>query len=351
VAVAAGVGGRDVGTSSLAGGGAAVAAGACYGIGFTYMKRHLMGIPPVVAACGQLTVGAVALAPIAAATTWREGIDFAPHRVVAIVLLGVVGTGLAYVLNYQVVAEMGPTKASLVTYLVPVVAVTVGVLVLGEPFRLRILVGGLLTIAGIALVHRRLRPWTRRRPVLPTGSGTNLALLVAVGMVALLAACGTDDGGSEAATTTSTPPTTATTASALPGVCGPVEEEPFDPSSSLHVLATAPEPEYLTDPPTSGPHLTGRVPEGVPAEPLSRPAQVLLLEHDGVLLQHRDLDPADRAELEALAGPDVVVAPNPDLPAAVVATVWLHKQTCETLDLDALRTFAEERGGQGPGGH
>lgn len=187
VAVAAGVGGRDIGTSSLAGGGAAVAAGACYGVGFTYMKRHLMGIPPLVAACGQLTVGAVVLLPVAATTTWREGIDLAPHRMLAVVLLGVLGTGLAYVLNYKVVAEMGPTKASLVTYLVPVVAVTLGVAVLGEPLRLRLLLGGLLTVAGIALVHQRLLPWGRRRPGLPSSAGTGLALVAVAGAAGALA--------------------------------------------------------------------------------------------------------------------------------------------------------------------
>jgi drug/metabolite transporter (DMT)-like permease len=172
VGVAAGIGGADVAGSSLAGGAAAVAAGACYGGGFTYMKRFLMGMPSEVAACGQLTVGALLLAPLAVTTSITEGIDPEPHRLLAVALLGLLGTGLAYVLNYRIVADVGPTKASLVTYLVPVVAVTVGVVVLAEPFHLRIVTGGLLTIAGIALVHRRIRPWSRRRPVLPSGAGT-----------------------------------------------------------------------------------------------------------------------------------------------------------------------------------
>jgi drug/metabolite transporter (DMT)-like permease len=173
VGLAAGVGGADLGASSLAGGGAAVAAGACYGVGFAYMKRHLMGIPPVVAACGQLTVGAVVLTPVALTTSAVEGIDLAPHRVGAVAILGLLGTGLAYVLSYRVVSELGPTTASLVTYLVPVVAVTVGVVVLGERFRLGILVGGALIVVGIALVHQRLRPWSRR-PRLPAGAAVNL---------------------------------------------------------------------------------------------------------------------------------------------------------------------------------
>ena len=157
VGVAAGVGGSDLAGSSLAGGLASVLAGACYGYSFTYMKAHLLHLPPEVAAAGQLTVGALLLAPFAAVTTATSGIDLAAHRVLAVVLLGAVGTGCAYVLSYRVVADLGPTTASLVTYLIPVVAVAVGVVLLDEAFHLRVLAGGALIIVGIALVHGRLR--------------------------------------------------------------------------------------------------------------------------------------------------------------------------------------------------
>jgi drug/metabolite transporter (DMT)-like permease len=169
VAVAAGVGGDDLAGSSLAGGLASVAAGACYGYSFTYMKAHLLHLPAEVAAAGQLAVGAVLLAPVALATSAAEGIDLAPHRVLAVVILGVVGTGYAYVLSYRVVADLGPTTASLVTYLIPVVAVAVGVALLDEVFHLRVLAGGALIVAGIALVHGRLPLRSGRRPA-PVGA-------------------------------------------------------------------------------------------------------------------------------------------------------------------------------------
>ena len=164
VATAAGVGGSDLAGSSLAGGLASVLAGACYGYSFTYMKANLLHLPAEVAAAGQLTVGALVLAPFALVTTAADGIDLAPHRILAVVLLGVVGTGYAYVLNYRVVAELGPTTASLVTYLIPVVAVAVGVVLLDEVFHLRVLAGGVLIVVGIALVHGRLRLPRGRRP-------------------------------------------------------------------------------------------------------------------------------------------------------------------------------------------
>ncbi|MBW3650180.1 MAG: DMT family transporter [Actinobacteria bacterium] len=157
VAVAAGLGAADLSGSSLGGAAAAVAASACYGLGFTYARRHLSDVAPLTAAAGQLLAATVLIAPFAIMTTLRHGIDLAPHRLVAVAILGVVGTGLAYVLNYQSIAAVGPTRASVVTQLVPVVAVTVGVVFLREPFHLRLLAGGLLTLFGIALLHERIR--------------------------------------------------------------------------------------------------------------------------------------------------------------------------------------------------
>ncbi len=154
VGVAAGIGRGDLAGSSLAGSAASVLAGACYGFSFTWSKKHLMGMAPLVAAFGQLATAAVLLAPFAVATSVADGITMTPRRVLAVVLLGVVGSGIAYVLNFRILADVGATRASLVTYIIPVVAVAVGVFVLDEPFHLRILLGGLLIVAGILAVHR-----------------------------------------------------------------------------------------------------------------------------------------------------------------------------------------------------
>jgi drug/metabolite transporter (DMT)-like permease len=155
VAVAAGFGAADLSGSSAMASLAAASAGAGYGIAFVYMRRHLTGLPPLVAATGQLTTGTVLMLPVAVAATAVGGLDLTPSRVASIVLLGAMGTGVAYVLSYGVIADLGPTKASLVTYLIPVVAVVVGIVVLDEPFEWRIVVGGLITVAGIAAVNRK----------------------------------------------------------------------------------------------------------------------------------------------------------------------------------------------------
>ena len=333
VAVAAGVGSSDLGDSSLLGAGASVGAGAFYGLAFTYMKKHLTQVPPLVAAAGQLTAGTVMLAPVAVATSAANGIDLSARRVLAILALGVVGTGLAYVLNYRIIAELGPTKASLVTYVIPPIAVAVGVVVLGEPFHLRLVAGGAIIVLGIALVQQRLRV----RRLLPGAVGTGLLglLVLLVLLPVLLLACGS--GGERAAGN---------------GGCGSVRRERVHEGSTMHLLPGAPEPSYLTDPPTSGPHLTGRLPSGVVDEPVARPAQVALLERGDVLVQHDGVAAADIPRLEALAGNHVVVAPHPDLPAPVVATAWTTKLECRAVDVDALQAFVDEHGGRGPeGGH
>jgi drug/metabolite transporter (DMT)-like permease len=167
VAIAAGLGTADLAGSSLAGTVAAVGAACCYGVAFVFTRRHLTGIPPLRAAAGQLTAAAVILAPFALVTSAREGVALTPTRIAAITILGAVGTGIAYVLNYGLIGELGATKASLVTYLIPVIAVVVGIVVLGEPFEWRLILGGIITIGGIAAVTAGRRTPSPE----PTGAG------------------------------------------------------------------------------------------------------------------------------------------------------------------------------------
>ena len=137
------------------------------------------------------------------------------------------------------------------------------------------------------------------------------------------------------------------------GACGPITREALDPAYLVHVARRpTTDVEYTSDPPTSGPHQPAPPVEGVVDEPITRPVQVGILERGDVLLQHDpDLD-AERARRawRTLAGDGVVVAPNPDLPAPVVATAWLYKRTCDAVDADALAGVHRRAPGQGPGG-
>lgn len=132
-----------------------------------------------------------------------------------------------------------------------------------------------------------------------------------------------------------------------PGPCDGPTRDPLDPQSLQHPLPGAPPPTYATEPPTSGPHQPGRL-AGVLTEPVPAPVQVGALEAGQVLLQHRDLTPADRTRLERLAGPLVVVAPNPALPVPVVASAWRTRLPCRALDLKALQRFVTDHAGHEP---
>ena len=136
-----------------------LAASVSYAVSYVYMDKFLArrGIGPVVLSACQLGAAAVMLAIALAVTGVRT-----PHvtavSVAAIAVLGVVGTGFAYVLNYQIITSEGATVASTVTYLLPVVAIVLGVVVLSETITVSALVGIALVLAGVALTRRRAKP-------------------------------------------------------------------------------------------------------------------------------------------------------------------------------------------------
>jgi drug/metabolite transporter (DMT)-like permease len=156
VAVVAGVGGGDLAGSSLLGSAAVVLASAGYGFGFAYANRFTAGLSALQLSFGQLLAATLILTPVAAADVAAGRVDLGPMAALCLFLLGALGTGYAYLLNYRTLQESGATVASLVTYLVPLVAVAAGVLVLGEPFSFRLVLGGLIVILGVALVQGRL---------------------------------------------------------------------------------------------------------------------------------------------------------------------------------------------------
>jgi drug/metabolite transporter (DMT)-like permease len=136
-----------------------LAASVSYAVSYIYMDRYLArrGIGPVVLSVCQLAAAAVMLA----ITLGVSGVQ-TPHvtaeSVAAIAVLGIIGTGFAYVLNYQIITSEGATVASTVTYLLPVVAIVLGVLVLGETITGTTLAGIALVLAGVALTRRKVKP-------------------------------------------------------------------------------------------------------------------------------------------------------------------------------------------------
>jgi drug/metabolite transporter (DMT)-like permease len=148
-------------TSSVTGQLACLLAAACYGVGFVYTRRHLSrrGYAPLALAAGQVSCAAVIallLVPFAAGTP----MDLRPSAVAGVVALGAFGTGFAYLLFYRLISDEGATSASTVTYVLPIVAVTLGVVLLGEPVGWNLFAGSAVVIAGVAVAEGRLGlPW------------------------------------------------------------------------------------------------------------------------------------------------------------------------------------------------
>jgi drug/metabolite transporter (DMT)-like permease len=154
--------------------GACVAAVVLYGIGFPYSARFLTGRQdaesPIALATGQVLCGTVQILPFALALGHVRANPPAASFL-AMAALGALGTGIAYVLNFDVIRNAPPAIASSVTYIVPIFAVIVGAAFLSETVHWYEPVGAALILLGAAISQNRLR---RRRlsPPGPTPSGS-----------------------------------------------------------------------------------------------------------------------------------------------------------------------------------
>lgn len=142
---------RAVGGGELTGQLMCLGAAACYGIAFPYTRRFVAGRPDsgMALSAGQLILSSVQLG-IATAFIGGAPHDVSLDPVLAMLALGVLGTGLAYILNYAVVRLAGATTASTVTYLVPLVSTALGIVVLGEALDWNQPVGALIVLASVA---------------------------------------------------------------------------------------------------------------------------------------------------------------------------------------------------------
>jgi drug/metabolite transporter (DMT)-like permease len=138
-----------------------------YAAGVVYSRRNVRGVAPMVPAVFQVTFAALLTGVIALLfeQPWNARPDLA--GIVAIIWLGLLGSGLAYLAFFRLLAHWGATRTSLVAYLLPVVGIVLGFLVLREPIDARMLAGTALIIGGVALVNSRYGRqliFERRRP-------------------------------------------------------------------------------------------------------------------------------------------------------------------------------------------
>ena len=136
---------------------ACLAAAFSYAAGFVYVRRFLSprALAPLALAASQLLAAAALQAVVTPFLGWKSpAVDL---RVGAsILVLGLLGTGLAYVLYFRLIGDVGATTASAVNYVVPVFAVVVSVILLGEPVTWNLAAGGLTVLAGVSYAENRL---------------------------------------------------------------------------------------------------------------------------------------------------------------------------------------------------
>ena len=158
-------------------GGSAWAIAACllatmsYGIGPSLTKRHLGSVAPLAVAAGSQVAAAIILA-LPAALAW-PAVAPSAQAWLMIALLAFLGTGLAYVLYFRLIANAGPANAVAVTYLIPIFAVVWGGIFLGEKLTLSLVAGCLVIFVGTALatgvIGNRARPEPARPQATPAG--------------------------------------------------------------------------------------------------------------------------------------------------------------------------------------
>jgi drug/metabolite transporter (DMT)-like permease len=128
---------------------AALSATLAYGISGSMARRWFTGVRPLAVAAGSQTAAALLLLPFAA-LAWPAQPP-GPRDWAAAVALGVLCTGVAYILYFRLVARVGPARALTVTYLIPAFAMLWGGLLLGEALTASMLVGCAVILAGTAL--------------------------------------------------------------------------------------------------------------------------------------------------------------------------------------------------------
>jgi drug/metabolite transporter (DMT)-like permease len=133
-----------------------------YAVGPMTLKRHLAELDPRATMGASLAIAAVVLTPFAALDPPRESPS--ASVIVSLLVLGIICTALAFVIFGALIAEIGPGRALVITYVNPVVAVALGVIVLGERPGAGSVAGLLLILAGSWLsTDGRLPPFVSRR--------------------------------------------------------------------------------------------------------------------------------------------------------------------------------------------
>ena len=146
--------GIDIHFSDLLAVAAIMVVALCYAVGPIIIDRKLRDVPAIGVVTGSLIVATLVYAPFAP-MLWPEQVPASAAW--SVVGLGVLCTAAAFLVFFALIAEVGPARATVITYVNPAVAVVAGVIVLDEAWTVWTIVGFVLVVAGSYLVNRRPR--------------------------------------------------------------------------------------------------------------------------------------------------------------------------------------------------
>jgi drug/metabolite transporter (DMT)-like permease len=155
VAILVGFDIQDLGSANTLGELALVGSTISYAFGAVYAKAHIHGLRPMIPAVFQVGFALVIVTVLAFVFERPLSVSFTPESIVAVVWLGLLGSGVAYLVFFRILGRWGATRTSLVAYLLPIYGIALGALVLREPIAASTLVGAGLVIGGIAVVNSR----------------------------------------------------------------------------------------------------------------------------------------------------------------------------------------------------
>ncbi|HVF04012.1 MAG TPA: DMT family transporter [Frankiaceae bacterium] len=144
---------REGGTNTVLGQLACLGAGASYGVGLVWVRKFISprNVDVLVQTACQLTLATLFLAVV---TPFGGGrVELTAPVVAAVLALGAFGTGVALIVYNGLIRDIGATGTSLVTFIVPVVAVALGAVALGEPVTWNLFAGAAVVIAGVRLAR------------------------------------------------------------------------------------------------------------------------------------------------------------------------------------------------------
>ena len=141
--------------NSIIGQGAVLLATISYAFSAVYARLKTDRVPGLVRGIMPVVSGSLVMWVATFATTPHISLPELPITWLAVLWLGVLGTGIAFILWYYLLQEIGPTRTTLVTYLLPLGGVILGVVFLKEPLSWNLLLGGVLIVLSVWVVNRK----------------------------------------------------------------------------------------------------------------------------------------------------------------------------------------------------